>query len=217
MILKIKSNNGWRLIDNIEDISYHSIIWDKSIDKSNILNLTTHIDEFFVTLENPNLPSGEYLCIEAICKLRSGEVNQIIFDTKAFLLNDEGQTIEKIRGDKTLDKTVDFLNKSQNNQNTDLSIKENKLKHPIFLSVRSRPITDLNDSSLYKKMFDEEIKNILAFAKKEYGWMPHDLTKLEIKLKVKDYSNVIEGTTEAYLIQKFEDVLYRKELEEDFK
>lgn len=102
MILKVERYNEkqqWWMFDNIAKISVSSDIRKQQKD----LEATEHDAVIF------DMPRTECVCYDGetccgtcsyykvlICRLNNGEEYSIAFDTIAYLLNDNGKTIEKI-------------------------------------------------------------------------------------------------------------------------
>ena len=99
MILKIiryVGNDGdWWILDDIRKISkvhVGSIAFDKDFDA---LNIDICILDFYDTLDNKSNQQFRDV-IKLICRLSNGDEFCVLFDTVAYLLNDNGKTIEKI-------------------------------------------------------------------------------------------------------------------------
>jgi len=88
MILKIKTESGWRLIDNIARIKYEYLVYREGFDEANLIELVENIE-------------GSSVC-KCNCKIRAtGNVKHeeefiVIFNKDGYLCNDEGKTLEKL-------------------------------------------------------------------------------------------------------------------------
>ena len=105
MILKIKrerDGQDWWILDDIRKISvsrpkykHRNDPW--SNEEYDIALLDTMVNEQ-ESQSSGNPLSEEYEYIELICRATKGDEFTVIFDTVAYLCNDEGKTIEKIVG-----------------------------------------------------------------------------------------------------------------------
>ena len=98
MILKIKRiapDREWYILDNIRRVSICPSIEG---DTKNGKDLGLDVTEYDVVLLDNHTYSGNvnYLYKILICRLIDNSEFSIIFDTIAYLCNDEGKTIEKI-------------------------------------------------------------------------------------------------------------------------
>lgn len=100
MILKIiryVGNDGdWWILDDIRKISkvhVGSIHFDKDFDA---LDADICILDYEDYLKNISAGQNNRDVIKLICRLSNGDEFCVLFDTVAYLLNDNGKTIEKI-------------------------------------------------------------------------------------------------------------------------
>lgn len=103
MILKVErygSNQQWWMFDNIRKVSMSTILFKKDL---SIARYGMHDVTLFDTPKSGCMCEGENEnCCEcetylvAVCRLTDGSETKIAFDTIAYLLNDNGKTIEKI-------------------------------------------------------------------------------------------------------------------------
>lgn len=96
MILKIKryrDNQEWWILDSIRKISLGETFQRDRRDFD-------ELDVDLVIMDNMDSdvanPPGDHPMKILICRLESGNEYTIVFDTIAYLCNDEGKTIEKI-------------------------------------------------------------------------------------------------------------------------
>lgn len=101
MILKIerypgnKEKQDWWLLDNIRKISKSK--FNQSFDKEfDALESDIFIMDYGSYLEKINVTKVSREVVRLICRLVDGDEYVIIFDTAAYILNDNGKTIEKI-------------------------------------------------------------------------------------------------------------------------
>ena len=97
MILKVKrldaSGGGWKYIDNIKRIITREITEDEFDEKTSIDKNRGDID--FAIIDDYNKNKS----MQCICTINDNGKEKhidVIFNTPAYLCNDEGQTIEKL-------------------------------------------------------------------------------------------------------------------------
>jgi len=103
MILKIErygSNQQWWMFDNIRKVSMSTILFKKDLkmERYGMYDVTlfdTPKSACACEGENENCSQCEKYLV-AICRLTDNSEIKIAFDTIAYLLNDNGKTIEKI-------------------------------------------------------------------------------------------------------------------------
>lgn len=101
MILKIqryKDRQGWWIFDDIRKISISDKMFHSGIPTVSD-GMDTYIFDVNTECNCIRPEDGCSDCVEyyiLICRLNSGEEYSIAFDTVAYLLNDNGKTIEKI-------------------------------------------------------------------------------------------------------------------------
>lgn len=90
MILKIKTidKNGWVLIDGIRKIKF------LSIDTKKIKEYNLRGDTDYVVLDESKCDDD--VAIFAMCSLLTDQEYNVMFNTFAFLLSNEGKTIERL-------------------------------------------------------------------------------------------------------------------------
>jgi len=99
MILKVKTQNknGWMFYDRVREVQ-HWIAPMKEVDVKNIIYDGKFISDEKIYHYKKNGKEREYE-ISVVCQFKQeGEENPklIIYNTVAYLLNDEGKTIERI-------------------------------------------------------------------------------------------------------------------------
>jgi len=97
MILKIERYNeqDWYMLDDIRKVSKKHFEQDFSKDFDDF------IDDIFIIdygdyLKNNGKKQKSRNVVRLICRLSNGNEFSVLFDTAAYLCNDEGKTIEKI-------------------------------------------------------------------------------------------------------------------------
>ncbi len=101
MILKIqryKDNQSWWIYDDVRKISISQRMYH-----SGVPTVSDGMDAYIFDVEAKCECEPDTICCtdcvgyyELICRLNSGEEYSVAFDTIAYLLNDNGKTIEKI-------------------------------------------------------------------------------------------------------------------------
>lgn len=96
MILKIKreaSDQDWWVYDSIRKISIGKTFQRNRRDFDALEVDTVIMDNMHSGDESP---PGDHPMKTLICRLENGDEYTIVFDTIAYLCNDEGKTVEKI-------------------------------------------------------------------------------------------------------------------------
>ena len=96
MILKIKrevSDQDWWIFDSIRKISIGKTFQRNRRDFDEMDVDAVIMDNMYSGDENP---ARDHQMKTLICRLESGDEYTIVFDTIAYLCNDEGKTVEKI-------------------------------------------------------------------------------------------------------------------------
>lgn len=96
MILKVKVNyedRDWWILDDIRRVVVSKQIFSHLSKEEHIKSVSKDID--ICLLSNSNDKKGvKYIRLS--CRKTNGEEFLVIFDTVAYLCNDEGKTVEKI-------------------------------------------------------------------------------------------------------------------------
>jgi len=95
MILKIEryeQGQDWWMLDDIRKIGKSKPFITDPMKDYDAATVDIVILDYSMLDESTN--NGE--CIRLICRLSNGEELAIIFDTTAYICNDEGKTIEKM-------------------------------------------------------------------------------------------------------------------------
>ena len=87
MFLKIMTKEGWYLLDDVESI------------KKSMFDITvTDADGLYGFVEDVLVhEKGEEYLWRLECHLRNDKVMNVLFDTQAYILNDAGKTIERLK------------------------------------------------------------------------------------------------------------------------
>lgn len=105
MIIKIENyiNNdtgelitdSWWMLDDIRKIRKH-VYYDFPFNIENIDNADIFILDYEDYLEKNNMARSGRNVIKLVCRLSNSNEFIVLFDTIAYILNDEGKTVEKI-------------------------------------------------------------------------------------------------------------------------
>ncbi len=102
MILKIQrytydaSTDNWWMLDDIRKISKTLIkkVPFKNEENDELFDIV--IFDFHQNLKDSNMDQQDRDLIQLICRLSNGNEFNVLFDTLAYVLNDNGKTIEKL-------------------------------------------------------------------------------------------------------------------------
>jgi len=99
MILKIEryeQGQDWWMLDDIKKIGKSKPFITDPIKDYDAATVDVVILDYSVLLAAENGSTNSAESIRLICRLSNGEELSIIFDTVAYILNDNGKTIEKL-------------------------------------------------------------------------------------------------------------------------